>query len=487
MTSPSTSLNPPSVRPPAWNLPNLVLWGLYALAVLMLALLFTIGSLNDRPTIIATYILYVCCIAGAAGIVAISTRRLPPSRLRSAALWFFVSLVAVCLRVTIRLLVLALDIDPTMPLIWWVSQGVFIVMNVSAFLAAAVFLPFQVTAIISMVRLVLGSIMIGYAATLITLSIPFLASLLSPTATWSAGITLPGHTLALGFAFCAVGVRYWQRGGPLVVLTIFSLLCLIISNLVSFFTLLYAPDQEVLRFLVNPLFAIQPVLVAHGIYRSIERPPQFTPPATGQPNNDWLFWSMLPRASAAVALLVAIASGQVLLPLLLVLGVVWLGHELVTFVDARRVQKSLELAYIREREASELIRFFSHELKGFAAELVGLTQLLRRQIDIEPATPDRSEQLTTLDLLDGALIDIQDLLQQVLLLAEEGELAPRPREPVALAPLLNEIRSSFIPGFQLDPAVLRVSAPSDLIVPGDPLFLGLAVRGHPQCAGVPAQ
>lgn len=165
-------------------------------------------------------------------------------------------------------------------------------------MAGASFVPQRSTLIGTIPRVVIGSVLCGVAVLVLLTSVPGvgvpLLQLIRGTALAPVGTTT-GITAAICFAVAVIGLRYGRRGGPAVVLTIVATLCFLVGTLLLTSIRVIAPEQVVGAYWLNPLYVLPNILIPHGIYRSIERPPQFTPPTEGQPSSDWLFWALVPR------------------------------------------------------------------------------------------------------------------------------------------------------------------------------------------------
>lgn len=117
MQSPSASFSPSTTRPPVLRLPDLVLWGCYALVLVMLVLAFAIRGLGDSALIASSGMVYGLCTAGGAYLILVTVRCLPPGRVRQSYRWFLLALVAVVVRSALLAGSTALGLDLSTPFI----------------------------------------------------------------------------------------------------------------------------------------------------------------------------------------------------------------------------------------------------------------------------------------------------------------------------------------------------------------------------------
>jgi signal transduction histidine kinase len=352
---------------PAW--PDLLAWFLCGLALLHTVLLL---SPTDPHLLRALVIqsLYPIGICGAT-VIMIEATRLHVGAQR----WAWVLQTGSLLCGLARTILLIHARYAGLPVATPLNDTLYFLMYLFALGGVVLYLPWRVWWLGTTPRVLVDSVLVGSAMLVILQStVPLMVTPWTPER--SHALLLPAFNLAAVFAIGTVSLRYGRRGGPLLALSLVSIVCLLCGDGITTLVQLL-PGIPPASVSVAPLYTLHYVFRARAAYRGAIQPPQAPDvPYAVMPVTHWFILALLPRAMLLVALTLTLTLVPAPLPAVLSLLVVAAARELIAAYDQRRVLRALHLAQAEAQAgATQTVEFLARIVHDVAAPLQGLRTL----------------------------------------------------------------------------------------------------------------
>jgi signal transduction histidine kinase len=379
---------------PDW--PDVLAWFLCGVALIHTTLLFY--PINPyTPGALIVQSLYPIGIAGAT-VIMVEAARLHSGRQRWAWILQTGSLLCGLIRTILLIRARYVSLSEATRL----NDTLYLLMYCFALGGIVLYLPWRVWWLGTAPRVLIDSVLVG-SATLVILQSTVPLFVTPWTAARSHALLMPAFNLAALFAIGTVSLRYGRSGGPLLALSLASIVCLLCGDTILTVIQLL-PDIPPMSVSVAPLYTLHYVFRARAAYRGAIQPPRAPEvPYTVMPLTHWFILALLPRvmllAGLTCTLTLAPAPLQTVLALLVVAGL----RELIAALDQRRVLRALHLAQAEAHAgATQTVDFLARIVHDVAAPLQGL-RTLADSASPSPAaaaiTAPLRDQLTHLDHL----------------------------------------------------------------------------------------
>lgn len=321
-------------------------WAVIAVAIIHTGLLYTIHDLSSVRTAIITIIQPMSAIGVCAVFMMVAYQHTGKWRLIWMIQSFSVisSILGLCIQVGLRL------------------YGVSTVTTLTDILYLATYSLSLLALLIALPRTAsVGGVWLAITdGLLIGAAVAVGIDALIPSLPWNNTESFLSFDVTILFALLVVMARIGHNGGPLVVLSFYSIICLFIADIGYTISITaIGPDW---LFLAGPLYTLHRILLALGAYWSLKHPPSMPVVAPLDQPSTFLMWILAPQITMILALVIAIHQ-QTPISSLWPLFLMGIAQMVCAVQDVRRILREM------------------HQ-RAAAASLDAIKTLLRNRIEL---------------------------------------------------------------------------------------------------------